>query len=63
MSKVWKSYNIFKKNQVSPAQEPYTCNPNHLGDGDQEDQGSRPAGTNSFWDPILKILNTIKTGW
>jgi hypothetical protein len=32
----------------------HALNPSYSGSKDQEDSGSKPAGANSLWDPILK---------
>jgi hypothetical protein len=36
----------------------HTCNPSYLGGRDQEDQGSKPAQSNSLQASISKIPNT-----
>jgi hypothetical protein len=38
----------------------HACNPSNTGGSDQDDQGSRPAQTNSSQDPISKIPNRKK---
>jgi hypothetical protein len=40
----------------------HACNPSYSGGRDQEDRGSKPAGTNSSQDLVLKKPNTKKAG-
>jgi hypothetical protein len=40
----------------------HTCNPSYSGGRDQEDNGFKPAQTNSSQDPISKISNTKRAG-
>jgi hypothetical protein len=42
---------------------PHACNSSYSGDRDEQDQGLKPARTNSLHDPILKkpITHTKKT--
>jgi hypothetical protein len=37
---------------TNPGAMSQVCNPSYLGDGDQEDSGSKSAWANGFWDPI-----------
>jgi hypothetical protein len=39
-----------------------TCNPSSSGGRDREDQGSKPAQTNSSQHPILKTLHNKRAG-
>jgi hypothetical protein len=61
----WKKENIEEakmnvKNKEALGASDSWCNPSYSGGRDQEDQGSRPAWTNSSQDPILKKIHHKK---
>jgi hypothetical protein len=48
---------------LSWVQVAHACNPSYSGGRDQEDNGLKPDGANSFRDPIWKTHHDKKSWW